>query len=102
MMKGWIGTSEPADSDGSSAAFHPESCGGGNRTRSLAAYEAAAFPVGYSAVLIGEMARRLGAAPSRLSFGGSAALAGARRVEMKNGAVSRRRLIGRQGATVEE
>ena len=64
-------------------------CGGGNRTRSLTAYEAAAFPPGSPA--IGRMARRPGAAPGSRSFGDSAAQAGARHVvgDLKIGAVSR-------------
>ena len=52
--------------------------GGGNRTRSLTAYEAAAFPT--PQFVEGKMARRPGAAPDSRSFGGSAAQAGARRV----------------------
>ena len=48
--------------------------GGGNRTHSLTAYEAGAFPLGHSAVYYLKMARRPGAAPVTQSFGGSAAL----------------------------
>ena len=58
-------------------AAHEIGGGGGNRTRSLTAYEAAAFPAGSPAV--GKMARRLGAAPSSRGFGDQAAQAGARR-----------------------
>ena len=69
-------------------AAHEIGGGGGNRTRSLTAYEAAAFPPGSPA--IGKVAQRLGAAPSPRSFGDSAAQAGARCVE-ENGALSRTR-----------
>ena len=58
-------------------AAHEIGGGGGNRTRSLTAYEAAAFPPGSPRDF--KVARRLGAAPSPRSFGDSAAQAGARR-----------------------
>ena len=47
--------------------------------RRYAAYETAALPLGYSAV-IGKLARRPGAAPGWRGFGDLAAQAGARRV----------------------
>ncbi len=68
--------------------------GGGNRTRSQTAYEAAASPAGSPAVSETKMARRPGAAPVGQGFGDLAAQAGARRIGeglKEIGAVSRNR-----------